>query len=194
MKKLYEPDEIFFTSDLHFGHRRILEFTNRPWETVDEMNEGLIRRWNEFVPDDATVVVAGDVAFTSAKKAAEFLSRMNGKKILVIGNHDRGLMRKPVFREQFVYHTPLLELKVSDPDGPQRIVVCHYAMRIWNDAHKGSWHLYGHSHGNLAENGTPSFDIGIDTDCNWRPRSYWEVKSKMAGRTFVQVDHHVPLA
>lgn len=83
------PD-VFFTADLHFGHARILELCGRPFASVEEMDEALVARWNDVVrkPDDI-VWVLGDYALGDWRRALGHLARLNGRKLLVAGNHDR---------------------------------------------------------------------------------------------------------
>jgi len=76
----------WFTSDHHFGHTNIIKYCNRPWSTVEEMNEGLISRWNEVVADEDVVWVLGDVTMRPSNLGP--VSRLKGKKYLVAGNHD----------------------------------------------------------------------------------------------------------
>lgn len=78
--------EIWLTSDTHFGHSKIIEYTNRPFANVDEMNEALVNNWNKVVSPNDTVYHLGDVFFT--KDGAKHLRRLNGKKYLILGNHD----------------------------------------------------------------------------------------------------------
>lgn len=82
----------FFTSDPHFGHKNIMrpDYCNRPWTTVEEMDEALIQRWNEVVGPDDHVFVLGDVSFHKPARTKEIIARLNGTKYLVKGNHDRG--------------------------------------------------------------------------------------------------------
>lgn len=79
----------FWTSDLHFGHAKIIEYCNRPFGSVDEMNEILIRNWNETVAPDDVVWVLGDVAMGKIAETLPLVSRLNGVLLLVTGNHDR---------------------------------------------------------------------------------------------------------
>jgi calcineurin-like phosphoesterase family protein len=80
---------IFFTSDTHFGHARIIELCNRPFRDVQHMNEMLIKNWNDTVGPSDTVYHMGDVALGSIAESLPLVSRLNGYKILVPGNHDR---------------------------------------------------------------------------------------------------------
>lgn len=193
MSKGYNPKQLWFTSDTHFFHKRILTFDipTRQYSSVEEMNEDLIRRWNEKVKAGDTVVVVGDFSFGSVDNTVAVLKMLNGQKLLAEGNHDSGLLRNKKFLDQFVTTSPIIELRVQDPDahaGVQRIVACHYAMRVWNQQHRGSWHVYGHSHGNLPEDGSKSFDVGVESGIY--PWSYWDIKAKMDTKTFTPVDHH----
>jgi calcineurin-like phosphoesterase family protein len=79
---------IFFTSDLHFGHENIIKYCGRPWSNVQEMNEALITNWNSRVQPGDTVYLLGDFAM-GQKSNILFRKRLNGKIILIRGNHDR---------------------------------------------------------------------------------------------------------
>ncbi|MDQ4215199.1 hypothetical protein [Microbacterium capsulatum] len=86
----FDFDEVdFVTSDSHFGHVRISELARRPFDTVDEMDAELIRRWNETVPPDATVLHLGDLALGPIAESIARTTALNGRRLLVPGNHDR---------------------------------------------------------------------------------------------------------
>lgn len=80
--------KVFITSDTHFWHTRIILFENRPFKSVEEMNEELIKRWNNKVTSNDTVIHLGDVSFGNQEKTKEIVKRLNGRKILVMGDHD----------------------------------------------------------------------------------------------------------
>jgi calcineurin-like phosphoesterase family protein len=80
----------FFTSDLHFGHKNISKYTGRPFADVEEMNVGLIARWNETVADTDEVWVLGDFAFYAEERSRAICKQLRGKRVIVPGNHDRG--------------------------------------------------------------------------------------------------------
>lgn len=81
---------VYICSDLHFNHKNIIAYENRPWPDRDAMNAGLIARWNYTVNPDDIVYMLGDVGFCGKTKASELVHQLNGYKILVLGNHDRG--------------------------------------------------------------------------------------------------------
>lgn len=81
---------IFFTSDLHLGHENCIRLCNRPFSSIEEMDETLIENWNHKVTGKDTVYILGDLIYRSQKPPEEYLRRLRGKKHLILGNHDRG--------------------------------------------------------------------------------------------------------
>lgn len=180
-----EMKKLFFTSDHHFGHANIIKFCNRPFESVEEMNEELVKRWNEKVGPKDDVFYLGDFALSNDRQwVADLLDRLNGNKFLITGNHEGSAMNH---RKKFQWVKEYYELKVQDPElknGVQRIVLFHYAMRTWRGAGRGTWQLYGHSHGTLPdEEDKLAFDIGVDCH-DFYPLSYDEVKEIMSKKTW----------
>jgi calcineurin-like phosphoesterase family protein len=85
--------KVFFISDHHFGHKHIIDFESRPFKDVDEMNEVMIEKWNTVVGKQDKVFHLGDFSFLNKEKTKAIVSRLNGYKILILGNHDRGRSR-----------------------------------------------------------------------------------------------------
>lgn len=181
----------FFTADTHFWHTSAVRF-RKGFESVEHMNEVLVENWNRRVKRNDIVYHLGDVSTAGATKTIDILSRLNGNKILVLGNHDHK-MSKGVTSGFFERIEHLMEIKVEDADatdGYQRIVLCHFPLLTWNRAHYGTWHLHGHSHGGLdGKLEGRRLDVGVDCH-NFAPISYEEVKALMAKKKFVAVDHH----
>lgn len=150
--------QLWFTSDLHFGHKNIIQYSKRPFENVDHMTEHLILEWNRCVKEDDTVWHLGDFAFLKEEEVLEIIKQLNGRKHWILGNHDKVL--KKVLKknpEHAVEVVQYQELTYRD----QFIVLNHYGQRVWNKSFHGAWHLYGHSHGTLAPYGK-SVDVGVD--------------------------------
>lgn len=186
---------IFFTSDTHWGHANIIKYCGRPFKSIAEMDDTLIKNWNHVVKPGDTVYHLGDFAFYKDQKQTRNVIRaLNGNIVLIRGNHDKYL--EPETLQAFGSVHPYYELKVHDKDssrGKQMIILLHFAMRVWDKSHHGSWHLYGHSHGTLKDknydNNSLSFDVG--TDCHgFTPISYDRVKQIMKTRNFKPIDHH----
>lgn len=85
---------VFFISDHHFGHKHIIDFESRPFENVNEMNERMIECWNAVVGKQDKVFHLGDFSFLNQEKTKAIVSRLNGYKVLILGNHDRGRSRQ----------------------------------------------------------------------------------------------------
>jgi calcineurin-like phosphoesterase family protein len=162
---------IWFTSDCHFGHARIIELCHRPFENIEEMDEELIRRWNVCVKSTDTVYHLGDFSFGDPRK---YLKRLTGAHItLIVGSHDKNL-KELGMKDRIQTIHPLKD----EYGNPRTIVMCHFAMRSWPLSHYASWHLFGHHHGKLAPYGL-SFDVGVDSWA-YAPVSLDEVAEKMA--------------
>ncbi len=168
-------NNIWFTADHHFNHSNVITYSKRPFANVEEMNEELIKKWNEVDKKGDTVYHLGDFSFSKAK---QFKDRLNGQIHLIRGNHDRE--SDEVYRKLFVSVSDIKIFKTFEP----HIILCHYALRVWNKCHYGTWHLYGHSHGHLPDYGL-SMDVGIDTN-NYYPYSYEEIKEKMLQKDVIK--------
>lgn len=103
-----EP-KIFLIGDLHFNHKRIIEYCERPFNSVEEMNEALIKNWNSIVGTHDIVYVVGDFALCGKDKIIEIGNKLKGRKRLILGNHDGASMdtyRAAGF--EFIYNHPII--------------------------------------------------------------------------------------
>ena len=163
----------YFTSDLHFGHKNIIKYCNRPFETVEEMNEKLIENFNKTVRAKDTCYILGDVMMFDTKEAQECLNRLHGHLFLVRGNHDNMIKdNDPRFgwvKEYFTFR-----------NDHEKFILCHYPFVTWNGSERGSYHLHGHQHNNLVYNiqqhmtGLRRFDVGVDAN-EYKPVSFEEI-------------------
>jgi calcineurin-like phosphoesterase family protein len=138
---------IFFTSDLHFGHENIIRYASRPFDSIDEMNECLVEMWNSTVTNRDHIYFLGD--FSLGLKIDEIytiIDRLKGKISIIPGNHDKELLKC-----LNIYHLsgieilpPLFEWKYHK----QWYIMCHFPLCSWNRMHreKPSIHLHGHMH------------------------------------------------
>jgi calcineurin-like phosphoesterase family protein len=152
------------------------------------MNETIIQNWNRCVSPNDTVYHLGDFCFAkTSQQIDEVGKRLNGKKILIAGNHDNPhLLRQTSCFDQIKYG--FYEFGTKHDNDDLFFVLCHYAMRVWNKSHYGSIHLYGHSHGTLPElNDSLSCDVGVDS-WNFTPVSMTDILQKMSQKTFVKVE------
>jgi calcineurin-like phosphoesterase family protein len=136
----------WFTSDQHFGHRNIIEYCNRPWQNVNEMNQGIIDNWNKLISVNDTVFVVGDVFLCNPEQAKEIIAQLNGKKILIRGNHDRSIetMKGVGFSE---VHSKLL---IHLQDG-RRALLAHKPISWYQFRGGADLLIHGHHHhGNIV--------------------------------------------
>lgn len=159
---------IFFTSDLHSYHEKIIHHCGRPFRDVQVMNEKLIHNWNSIVSPDDDVYILGDVTMKGPELAFAVLSRLVGKKYLIRGNHDYFVDNHAwseyswVFQWVKEYH----ELVVNN----QKFVLFHYPIAEWDGFYKGSIHLHGHQHNQSVYNfqqqqaGIRRYDVGVDAN------------------------------
>lgn len=163
---------IFFTSDTHFGHANIIRYCNRPFKDVTEMNETIISNWNNKVKANDIVYHLGDFCFGSSHDAVNIINRLNGSIHLIKGNHEKAALN---IKNRFASIRDVDTFKIDKYE----IFMSHYAHRVWNKSHRGTWHLYGHSHGTLPDDPRSlSFDIGVDCH-NFQVLSFEEVKQIM---------------
>lgn len=172
---------IFFTADSHFFHKRMLDF--RPFDSIEEMNEAIIDNWNKVVTQKDEVWHLGDVSFGNQRDSQALVRRLNGRKHLVLGNHDR---KKNYVSTSFESIQNYKEMKFDK----QFLVLCHFPILKWNKGHYGSIHLHGHSHGSLPQEPIRRFDVGVDTEwANYAPISIDRILEE-AERYPVAAYHH----
>lgn len=168
----------YFIADTHFGHQNIIKMNNRPFSSVEEMDEIMIKNWNEAVKsDNDDVYIIGDLCYKSGKNPVEYLKQLKGKKHLIIGNHDGRIIRDPVARKMFVDIKDMSTIWING----KMIVLCHYPMAEWNGFFRGSVLMYGHIHNNI-ENDTykimknirNAYNCGVDI-LGYKPRTFEEV-------------------
>lgn len=165
--ELEKGQTIWFTSDLHFGHRNILNFCNRPWEDEKQMGKALIQNWNDTVGDNDIVFVLGDTFwFNHSRDIQKVLSQLKGKTIYMIpGNHDdfevyhRALQYSKVDDSRIVLCQDIVACWITEENKPKReIWMSHYPMMTWPHRENGAYQFFGHIHSR------PDRDEGVDQD------------------------------
>lgn len=137
----------YYIADLHFDHKNILKFDNRPFVDVEEMNSTLIKRWNVKVQDNDDVWILGDFCYHSEKDPSYYLKQLKGRKHLLIGNHDRVILNSNAALQYFDSIEHLQHIK----DGKYNMILCHFPIAEWNGKHRGAYHIFGHIHANRDE-------------------------------------------
>lgn len=170
----------WFTADFHLGHANIIRYCNRPFATVEEMDRAILDRLNASVKVNDVLYFLGDFCMGSQARVIAYRRRIRCEEILTVpGNHDRQARK---LKEEFHWLDNLVEVSIHG----HPIVLCHYALRVWNQSNRGSWHLYGHSHGRLPEMpASLSMDVGVDTH-DFRPWHYDEIDDLMRKKSEAQ--------
>lgn len=150
----------FITSDIHFSHRRIMEFCpeSRPFKDVEEMDNKIVEIWNSMIEEDDLTYILGDVAFCNAEKAAKLVNRLNGRKILIRGNHDSKTSKDKRFLDCFENVRDYLRFVHNG----QLVVLFHYPIWEWDQMHRGAIHFHGHLHARPTGIEGRIFDVAMD--------------------------------
>jgi calcineurin-like phosphoesterase family protein len=150
-----------FIADLHFDHENVLEMSGRLFRHIGEHNDHLIDQINKYVGENDTLYMLGDVSWTAIDN---YLARLRCKNVhLIWGNHD-----KQSFGKHFKSHQDVLEIKIGAKPNQIKLFMSHYAHAYWPASHRGSFHIYGHTHRqreetlDLAFPGRRSIDVGVD--------------------------------
>jgi calcineurin-like phosphoesterase family protein len=166
---------IWFTSDTHFGHSRIIELCDRPFSSVDAMNEGIIENWNALVKPNDLVFHMGDVAMGKIADSLPLVGRLNGRIALVPGNHDRVFSGNKISHiERFTpEYLKVFETILPEWTGLDVLPVdfCHFPFA--GDSHEddrytelrpvdnGQWLIHGHVHDEWKVRGK-QINVGVD--------------------------------
>jgi calcineurin-like phosphoesterase family protein len=186
---------VYFTADEHYGHANIIKFCDRPFKHVDEMTEGLIWEHNNKVKKCDLTYHLGDIFWrhTSTQQATDILKRLNGTHYLIWGNHDevaKKVMDQCYGAPKFVWAKDVSEIKPR-AQYPS-IWLSHYAHRVWPSSHKGSWHLYGHTHDVLPDF-RRSHDAGVDAN-SYAPISIDELNTHMSAKVIKPDEVEIDMA
>ena len=184
--KFDSPDNIWFTSDTHFGHKNISRFTKRPWNSAEEMDEGLIKNWNEVVGENDIVFHLGDFAFASNGRWKELIERLNGRIYLILGNHD--ITRWPGDGIMDLFEGVYSQLVIVI--GQKHFILNHCPLLCYGGTYRNPpvYQLFGHVHSGPNITNLDSdrlkycfpfqYDVGIDNN-NYRPISANEIIEKI---------------
>lgn len=184
----------WFTSDPHFGHRKIIEYQNRPFADVGEMNDTIIQRWNERVRPGDTLYILGDFAFGTQRYVESLLGRIVGNLVLVDGNHDSKKTTNAFTKKG---HRVVRSLRIpigvqngiaDDWDVNPHLYLRHKPGVEDNDIRMGQlFRLCGHVHSAWTRNeyaGHSQINVGVDV-WNYYPHTLYELLGGIAHGTTV---------
>ena len=166
---------IWFTSDWHFYHDRILEFHPRRKElfgtTMKEIVDNMVLKWNNTVSKKDTVYILGDLSFGTVEEKRKLFMRLNGNKVFILGNHDSVPDSHRCFFNHITQIKNMIFKKTVFPSLPKNIevIMCHFPMFSWEHIENGSIMLHGHCHGSIDLQNSAELpdhiriDVGIDS-------------------------------
>lgn len=152
-----EMEKIHFISDLHAHHPKIIGIHNRPTTPEDHERWLLEEVYNKYIGKKDQVYLLGDISLGKKTLAENFVSKLNGVKHLISGNHDKNILSLGNFKDV----KQIKNFNFSRGELNIHIVLSHFPIAKWEREEHGSWHLYGHCHGTFINNGY-SWDVGID--------------------------------
>lgn len=148
----------YFTSDTHYHHKNILNFEDRNYESVEEMTNDMIQKWNEQVSKEDLIYHLGDLCLGNLEHAVGVLKRLKGKIILIKGNHDFSNHYKKINQMGLLheYHEVGITLKYNK----QQMWLTHYPFEIGLRPRK--WSIHGHIHSNEST-WDNQINVGVDS-------------------------------
>ena len=185
----YPESGIFFTSDTHFGHSKIIDYCKRPFSSIEEHDKTLIQNWNNAVGQDDIIFHLGDFAYGNSQFIANIIKQLNGNIILIKGNHDLRNMNPTLYNifSDVVYQARILIDK-------QTVYLNHFPFLCFDhgdiNLYKDNYsiQLFGHVHsGPLTSSEDVNrlnilfptqYDVGVDNN-NYTPISWIDVKNKI---------------
>jgi len=186
--KFEDGSKVFFTSDTHWGHTNILEFCNRPYKNVEEMNHCLIDNWNKKVPADGLVFHLGDFAWGGYPFWKNIRDQLNGKIILIKGNHDEKNLTTTGAQELFEHVAYQMKIRVEG----RAIYLNHNPFLCYGGTYRDPkglvYQAFGHVHSGPGAKGLDverlgvlfptQYDVGVDNN-NYEPISWAEFNEKI---------------
>lgn len=177
-------DKLFFTSDPHYGHENILKYCHRPFSSIKEHDEELIRLWNETVPEDGIVFILGDIGFCSEAYLKSILNRLNGKIYWIIGNHDWRRIT-PGIMNRFECITQQMVITVDN----KIVYLNHFPFLCYPDSDRHPvYQFFGHVHSGplsgssdisrLVHLNKRQYDVGVDNN-EYKPISFQDIMKKI---------------
>ena len=186
--KFEDGSNVFFTSDTHWGHTNILAFCNRPYKNVEEMNHCLIDNWNKKVPVDGVVFHLGDFAWGGYPFWKNIRDQLNGKIILIKGNHDEKNLTSTAAQELFEHVAYQMKIRVEG----RAVYLNHNPFLCYGGTYRDPkglvYQAFGHVHSGPGAKGLDverlgvlfptQYDVGVDNN-NYEPISWAEFNEKI---------------
>ena len=156
---------IFYIGDMHLGHKNVIKYDDRPFESVEQMDSVLIANWNSVVNDEDDVYIIGDFIYRSAYTPEYYLKQLKGRKHLIIGNHDFRTLED----EKACKHFDSMERIGYIKDGERDVVMCHFPIAEWSGKRRKNptYHVFSHIHNRKDDTYAymKSLDYALNAGC-----------------------------
>jgi calcineurin-like phosphoesterase family protein len=160
---------VFFWGCTHFDHANIIKLADRPFSSVEEMNETMIENHNKIVGLRDVVYHLGDFGFCKQQRVDEIARRLNGTMIKVKGNHDEHLWSEDHILD-LVWHKDFGQEVLGDFTKARNLVLCHYPIEDWNGRYHGAIHIHAHTHKTRMISAPNRFNVCVEA-IGYRPIS-----------------------
>jgi calcineurin-like phosphoesterase family protein len=174
---------MLFTSDYHLDHHNIMKHCNRPFNTVDAMNDTIIRNVTGALRKGDKLYFLGDLSMKKKETAMDLLDTLHAMGVIthiIRGNHD-GCWEDKILLKYVKSVSLYKSIRIEE----QEIFLCHYPMITWNKSHYGSWLLYGHHHSDIIDKQFPDgkmMNVSVDQN-KFMPVSFQQVQAFMTTRS-----------
>lgn len=173
----------FFIGCTHFSHSKIIEYCDRPFSSLEEMDSVILNRIRERVTSKDKLFILGDFGFGNFENVQRYVRRLPTKNVFLIrGNHDR-LTDQKYLRAGFSWVKDYYETTIGlDNDVKKKVVLFHYPIHSWHGSYRGSWHLHSHTHNSMSDDPTKlRMNVGVDVN-DFYPVSEKDIIEFMKGK------------
>ena len=206
---MYTPKErqkVYFVSDLHFSHFNILkhhpsrrkqcgvtedEMLNDIKGAVEKHDKWLIELWNNTVTKKDIVYILGDFCLGNREQTEKILNKLNGKKHLIVGNHDKSLKGLERYFESVSQIKEVKftnnQFKFVNENETFCVELCHFPLLTWNRRNHGTVHIHGHSHGSIDGVNSSMGDLRVDVGLDAKISNYHFVEVEELYKYFINI-------
>ena len=140
---------IYYIADIHFRDQKIFDKCARPFQSLAEMEEAIISKWNQKVSDEDTIYVLGDIGKDNDPSTISIFKKLKGHKHLIVGNHDHDML-EDIKKSNVFESIKFIDLIL---DGSNKVCLCHYPLMDWMEFNREGLLVYGHIHNKTEKNG-----------------------------------------
>jgi len=169
---------IFFTGCTHFNHPNIIKYCERPYPDIGSMERDMIWKWNKKVSYNDTVYHLGDFGFGSPQLLKIFLEHLNGRKIIIKGNHDHMSLKR---MREIGWDDASKKRRRVWTDSLGQLDLTHRPIKDMRVLEECDWNIHAHTHQTYVMSWEKRIHVGVDS-WNFEPVSEWELLEYLLGK------------